>query len=44
MAGGTVPIREVRCHTWINDGQAQYLEDSTHEFAGKTLDLLEVEE
>ena len=32
-----------RCHTWINDGQAQFLPDSTHEHAGKTLDLLDVE-
>lgn len=32
-----------KCHTWINDGQAIFLPDSTHEHAGKTLDLLEVE-
>ena len=31
-----------RCHTWINDGQAQFLSDSTHAHAGKTLDLLDV--
>jgi hypothetical protein len=31
------------CHTWINDGKAQFLSDSTHEHAGKTLDLLDVE-
>lgn len=31
-----------RCHTWVNDGKAQFLPDSTHEHAGKTLDLLEV--
>lgn len=31
-----------RCHTWINDGKAQFLEDTSHEYAGKTLDLLEV--
>jgi hypothetical protein len=32
-----------RCHTWVNDGKAQFLSDSTHEHAGKTLDLLEIE-
>lgn len=30
-----------RCHTWINDGQAQFLPDSSHEFSGQTLDLFE---
>ena len=34
--------KEFVCHTWVNDGQAHYLTDSTHEHAGKTLDLLEV--
>lgn len=32
------------CHTWVNDGMVQYLEDSTHEFAGQTRPLLDVEE
>jgi hypothetical protein len=31
------------CHTWVNDGQAQFLNDCTHELAGQTLDLLEVD-
>lgn len=31
-----------RCHTWINDGKAQFLPDSTHKFAGQTLDLLDI--
>ena len=34
---------EHRCHTFINDGKVQFLGDCSHEFAGKTLDLLEVE-
>jgi hypothetical protein len=29
------------CHTWINDGQAIFLPDCTHELAGQTLDLLD---
>ncbi len=31
------------CHTWVNDGKAIFLPDCTHELAGKTLDLLEVD-
>lgn len=27
------------CHSYITEGQIQYLEDCTHSFAGKTLDL-----
>lgn len=32
------------CHSWINEGKAIFLEDSTHEFKGQTLDLIEVVE
>lgn len=32
------------CHSWVNEGRAQFLEDSTHEHAGRTLDLLDVPE
>jgi hypothetical protein len=31
-----------RCHTWINDGKVQFLPDSTHEFSGQTLELLDI--
>jgi len=31
------------CHSFINDGRVQFLGDCTHEFAGQTLDLLDVE-
>ncbi len=31
-----------RCHSWINNGQARFLNDCSHEMAGKTVDLLEV--
>lgn len=31
------------CHTWINDGQAQFLSDCSHELANTTVDLLDVE-
>lgn len=32
----------LRCHSWINDGQAQFLSDCSHEHVGQTVDLLEV--
>ena len=34
---------EHRCHSWINDGKVQFLGDCSHEFAGQTMDLLDVE-
>lgn len=30
------------CHTWVNDGMAQFLSDSTHELSGQTHELLPV--
>lgn len=32
-----------RCHSWVNDGQVQFLSDCSHEYANQTHDLLEVE-
>lgn len=32
----------MRCHTWVNDGQAQFLDDCSHELRGQTVDMLEV--
>lgn len=29
-------------HSWINDGKAQFLHDSTHELAGQTVELLDL--
>lgn len=31
------------CHSWINDGRVQFLADCSHELAGQTLDLLDLE-
>jgi hypothetical protein len=31
-------------HIWITDGQVIFLGDSTHELAGQTLDLLDIDE
>jgi Family of unknown function (DUF6527) len=33
---------KVRCHTWVTDGQAQFLDDCSHELRGQTVDMLEV--
>lgn len=32
------------CHSFVKDGMVQYLNDCTHEFAGQTRPLLEVED
>jgi Family of unknown function (DUF6527) len=32
-----------RCHTWITDGQVIFLGDCSHEYAGQTLDLLDMD-
>ena len=37
------PSKMFVCHSWVSDGKAQFLGDSTHEFAGQTIDLLEVD-
>lgn len=31
------------CHSWVTDGKVQFLGDCTHELAGQTHDLLEVD-
>jgi hypothetical protein len=32
------------CHTWVNDGQAQFLSDCSHEYVNQTIDLLDIDE
>jgi hypothetical protein len=32
------------CHSWIRAGRITFLDDSTHELAGQTVDLPEVED
>ncbi len=34
---------DIICHTFVNDGMVQFLEDCTHELAGQTLPLLDVD-
>ena len=38
------PGPDILCHTWITDGYAHFLEDSTHSCAGHTLPLLNIAE
>lgn len=44
LTRGGNPDNETICHCWINDGKVQFLGDCTHEFAGRTVDLLEIED
>lgn len=32
------------CHSFVNDGLVKFLSDCSHEYAGKTMELLDVEE
>lgn len=32
------------CHLFVTDGKIQYCPDSPHEFAGKTIDMVEIPE
>lgn len=41
-SGARIEPRPYRCHTWVNDGQAQFLDDCSHELRGQTVDMLEV--
>lgn len=31
-----------RCHSWVTEGKAQFLDDSDHALRGQTVDLLDV--
>lgn len=35
------PKGQFVCHSWVTDGKVQFLSDSTHANAGKTLDLID---
>ena len=34
---------KLKCHSFVTDGKIEFLDDSTHEFAGQTMDLLDIE-
>lgn len=35
---------DYRCHSFVGDGKVGFLPDCSHEYAGQTLDLLDVDE
>ena len=35
--------RDFRCHSWINDGAAQFLSDCSHGFRGQTVPLYAID-
>lgn len=35
--------KTIRCHCFIEDGKVRFLSDCTHEYAGQTLDLLDID-
>ena len=39
MAGEKLDIPDLRCHSFVRDGQIEYLSDCTHELAGRTVPL-----
>lgn len=41
-AGIKLNLPDIVCHSFVNDGKIKFLADSTHEFAGQTMELLEV--
>ncbi len=40
--GHGVPPKVERCHSFVTDGQIQFLSDCTHDLAGKTVPLPEL--
>jgi hypothetical protein len=39
FAGEKIEPKPLVCHSYVRDGQIQFLSDCTHEMAGKTVDL-----
>lgn len=39
---GDSAMPPIICHSWVSDGCAQFLDDSTHEMRGQTVPLLDV--
>ena len=35
--------KELICHSFVTDGRVNFLTDCTHQFAGRTVDLLDIE-
>lgn len=43
-SGGTDPCECNRCHSFVRDGRIEFLSDSTHALAGRTVELPAMEE
>ena len=43
LAGEPLEPEPLLCHTFVTDGQIQYLGDCTHALAGQTVDLQEMD-
>ncbi|MBN8974220.1 MAG: ammonia monooxygenase [Rhizobiales bacterium] len=44
LAGETIEPRPFVCHSFVRDGQIQFLSDCTHELAGQTVPLRDFDE
>ncbi|WP_343743118.1 DUF6527 family protein [Herbaspirillum huttiense] len=42
LTQGHGEMGEFRCHSWINDGHAQFLDDCSHEMKNTTVPLLDI--
>lgn len=40
----TIPNKNKVCHLFVEDGQIRYMADCTHELAGKTVDMEDINE
>ena len=43
LTRGRTENGETRCHLFVTKGKIQYLQDCTHELAGKTIDMVDAE-
>lgn len=41
MAGEKIELKKLCCHSFIKNGQIEFLGDCTHEFAGQTVGMLD---
>ena len=41
--GVNMAMPESRCHSFVRDGQIQYLSDSHHKFSGQTISMQEID-
>lgn len=39
----TRPTQTNRCHSWVTDGKVQFLNDSTHNLSGQTVELEDID-